>query len=89
MRMAYPDHANAIVDNGDMRTIFDVLTALDSDGYSNVNIVVGGDRVSEFNSLAQKYNGDLYTFDEIKVVSAGGRDPDAEGVEGMSASKTS
>ena len=85
--MAYPDHANAIVDNGDMRTIFDVLTALDSDGYSSVNIVVGGDRVSEFNSLAQKYNGELYTFDEIKVTSAGERDPDAEGVEGMSASK--
>jgi hypothetical protein len=87
MRQSYPDHANAIVDNDDMRTIFDVLTALDADGYSNVNIVVGGDRVSEFNSLATKYNGDLYTFDEIKVVSAGGRDPDAEGVEGMSASK--
>jgi len=87
MRLAYPDHSNAIVDNGDMRTIFDVLTALDSDGYSSVNIVVGGDRVSEFNSLAAKYNGDLYTFDEIKVVSAGDRDPDAEGVEGMSASK--
>jgi len=87
MRLAYPDHANAIVDNADMRTIFDVLTALDSDGYSSVNIVVGGDRVSEFNSLAQKYNGDLYTFEEIKVTSAGERDPDAEGVEGMSASK--
>jgi len=87
MRMAYPDHANAIVDNGDMRTIFDVLTALDSDGYSSVNIVVGGDRVSEFNSLAQKYNGELYAFDEIKVTSAGERDPDAEGIEGMSASK--
>ena len=87
MRLAYPDHANSIVDNPDMRTIFDVLTALDADGYSSVNIVVGGDRVSEFNSLAQKYNGDLYTFDEIKVVSAGDRDPDAEGVEGMSASK--
>ena len=87
MRLAYPDHANAIVDNPDMRTIFDVLTALDTDGYSSVNIVVGGDRVSEFNSLAQKYNGDLYTFEEIKVTSAGGRDPDAEGVEGMSASK--
>ena len=87
MRQAYPDHANAIVDSPDMRTIFDVLSALDADGYSSVNIVVGGDRVSEFNSLAQKYNGDLYTFDEIKVVSAGGRDPDAEGVEGMSASK--
>ena len=87
MRMAYPDHANAIVDNADMRTIFDVLAALDADGYSSVNIVVGGDRVSEFNSLAQKYNGDVYTFDEIKVISAGGRDPDAEGIEGMSASK--
>ena len=87
MRQAYPDHANAIVDNPDMRTIFDVLTALDTDGYSTVNIVVGGDRVSEFTSLTQKYNGDAYTFDEIKVVSAGGRDPDAEGVEGMSASK--
>lgn len=87
MRLAYPDHANAIVDSDDMRTIFDVLQALDADGYSDVRIVVGGDRVSEFNSLATKYNGDLYTFDQIKVVSAGGRDPDAEGVEGMSASK--
>tara|TARA_A200000113_G_scaffold23995_3_gene20444 strand:- start:43 stop:1203 length:1161 start_codon:yes stop_codon:yes gene_type:complete len=87
MRLAYPDHANAIVDSDNMRTIFDVLTALDSDGYSSVNIVVGGDRVSEFNSLATKYNGKLYTFDEIKVTSAGGRDPDADGVEGMSASK--
>ena len=87
MRLAYPDHANAIVDSDDMRTIFDVLSALDNDGYSSVNIVVGGDRVSEFNSLATKYNGKLYTFDDIKVTSAGGRDPDAEGVEGMSASK--
>ena len=87
MRMAYPDHANAIVDSPDMRTIFDVLSTLDADGYSSVNIVVGGDRVSEFNSLAQKYNGDLYTFDEIKVVSAGDRDPDSDGVSGMSASK--
>ena len=87
MRLAYPDHANAIVDSDDMRTIFDVLSALDNDGYSSVNLVVGGDRVSEFNSLATKYNGKLYTFDEIKVTSAGGRDPDAEGVEGMSASK--
>ena len=87
MRLAYPDHANSIVDSDDMRTIFDVLKALDADGYSDVRIVVGGDRVSEFNSLATKYNGDLYAFDQIKVVSAGGRDPDAEGVEGMSASK--
>ena len=87
MKKAYPDHSNAIQNNEEMRTIFDVLTTLDQEGYSSVNLVVGGDRVSEFNSLATKYNGDLYTFDEIKVTSAGGRDPDSEGVEGMSASK--
>jgi len=87
MKQAYPDHANAMQNNEEMRTIFDVLTALDGEGYSSVNLVVGGDRVSEFTSLAQKYNGDVYTFDEINVVSAGGRDPDSDGVEGMSASK--
>ncbi len=87
MRQAYPDHANSIMSSDNMRTIFDVLTALDGEGYSSVNIVVGGDRVSEFTSLANKYNGKLYTFDEINVVSAGDRDPDADGVEGMSASK--
>ena len=87
MRQAYPDHANSIVSSDGMRTIFDVLTALDSEGYSSVNIIVGGDRVSEFTSLANKYNGKLYNFDEINVVSAGDRDPDADGIEGMSASK--
>ena len=87
MKQAYPDHKANIIDNEEMRTIFDVLTTIDQEGYSNVNLVVGGDRVSEFNSLAMKYNGELYTFDDIKITSAGDRDPDAEGVEGMSASK--
>ena len=87
MKQAYPDHANAIQNSEDMKTIFDVLQTLDGEGYSTVNLVVGGDRVSEFNSLATKYNGDLYNFDQIKVSSAGDRDPDGEGVEGMSASK--
>ena len=87
MKQAYPDHANAIQNSEDMKTIFDVLTALDSEGYSEVNIVVGGDRVSEFTSLSTKYNGKLYNFKDIKVTSAGDRDPDADGVEGMSASK--
>ena len=87
MRKAYPDHANAIIANDNMRSIFDVLTALDNEGYSGITLVVGGDRVSEFNSLANKYNGKLYNFEKINVVSAGERDPDAEGVEGMSASK--
>ena len=87
MHKAYPDHTNAIISNEEMRTIFDVLESLDSEGYSDVNIIVGGDRVSEFNSLAQKYNGQAYTFENIRVTSAGDRDPDGEGIEGMSASK--
>ena len=57
------------------------------EGYKNVNIVVGADRQAEFENLATKYNGELYNFDDIRVVSAGIRDADAEGVEGMSASK--
>ena len=87
MKQAYPEHKNAIQNSEEMRTIFDVLGALDSEGYSEVNIVVGGDRVSEFTSLSAKYNGKLYNFKDIKVTSAGDRDPDADGVEGMSASK--
>jgi hypothetical protein len=70
-----------------MKSIFDVLVNADKDGYVNVNIVVGSDRQSEFENLAQKYNKDLYDFDLIRVVSAGVRDADAEGIEGMSASK--
>jgi hypothetical protein len=70
-----------------MKTIFNVLVAANEDGYTNVNIVVGSDRQAEFENLAQKYNGELYNFDQIRVISAGVRDADAEGVEGMSASK--
>ena len=70
-----------------MKSIFNVLIAADEEGYKNVNIVVGADRQAEFENLATKYNGELYNFDDIRVVSAGIRDADAEGVEGMSASK--
>ena len=87
MKQSYPKHSDNIINNEEMRTIFDVLTTVAGEGYSEVNIVVGGDRVSEFNSLATKYNGKLYDFKKINVVSAGDRDPDADGVEGMSASK--
>ena len=87
MRKAFPQHANAIVDDENTRNIFDVLKAADAKGFSNVNIVVGSDRVKEFENLANKYNGQLYNFDKINIVSAGERNADAEGVEGMSASK--
>jgi hypothetical protein len=87
MKKMFPDFAENIVNDDDMRSIFNVLTTADEQGYRNVNIVVGSDRQAEFENLAQKYNGELYDFDLIRVISAGVRDADAEGVEGMSASK--
>ena len=87
MKKMFPEFEENIIDDKDMKSIFDVLVTANEDGYTSVNIIVGSDRQAEFENLAQKYNGDLYTFDEIRVVSAGVRDADAEGVEGMSASK--
>ena len=87
MRKAFPDHAKSIVDDDKTRTIFDVLKSAYGKGYSTVNVVVGSDRVKEFENLANKYNGQLYNFDKINVVSAGERSADSKGVEGMSSSK--
>jgi len=87
MKKMFPDHANSIVYDPAIRTIFDALKQADVEGYGSINIVVGADRQKEFENLANKYNGQLYNFDAINVISAGERDPDAEGVEGMSASK--
>ena len=64
----------------------DVMKELEGK-FSKVILVVGQDRVKDFETLLSKYNGKVYTFDNIEIVSAGDRDPDAEGVEGMSASK--
>ena len=87
MKKLFPDFEENIINDGEMKSIFNVLIAADEEGYDNVNIVVGADRQAEFENLATKYNGELYNFDDIRVVSAGIRDADAEGVEGMSASK--
>ena len=86
MRKMFPDFEENIINDSEMRSIFNVLQSADRD-FKNINIIVGSDRQSEFENLANKYNGELYNFDEIKVISAGARDADAEGVEGMSASK--
>jgi len=87
MKKMFPDYSENIVNDDEMRSIFNVLTTADEQGYRNVNIIVGSDRQAEFENLATKYNGDLYNFENIRVISAGVRDADAEGVEGMSASK--
>jgi len=87
MKKMFPDFKENIVNDDEMKSIFNVLTTAGEDGYANVNIIVGSDRQSEFENLATKYNGELYDFENIRVISAGVRDTDAEGVEGMSASK--
>ena len=87
MRGMFPQHSSRIQNDQNTRTIFDVLKKAHNDGYTNVRIVGGADRVKEFDKLANNYNGSLYQFDNVEVVSAGDRDPDADGVEGMSASR--
>ena len=87
MKKMFPEFEENIINDSDMKTIFNVLTTAYEDGYQNVNIIVGSDRQAEFENLATKYNGELYEFGQIRVISAGVRDADSEGVEGMSASK--
>jgi hypothetical protein len=88
MRQMYPKHSERIVNDPGNRTIFDVLKKAHMDGYENVRIIGGADRVKEFEKLAGNYNGKLYQFGNVEVRSAGERDPDAEdSVTGMSASK--
>ena len=87
MQRFYPTHAGNIINDPNTKTIFDVLKMAHNDGYTNVRIVGGADRVKEFEKLSNNYNGQLYQFDNIEVISAGERDPDAKGVEGVSASR--
>lgn len=70
------------------KTIIEVMVEL-SGKHKDVIVVVGSDRVKEFDKLLNKYNKSSagYVFNNITVVSAGQRDPDAEGVKGMSGTK--
>ena len=87
MKQMFPKHSGKIVNDPANRTIFDVLKKAHTDGYANVRIVGGADRQKEFDKLINSYNGKMYQFDKVEVRSAGDRDPDGEGLEGMSASK--
>ena len=91
-RKMFPKHARSIMVNKKVKTPMDALVALYDEGYVNVTMIAGSDRLREFDVLLNKYNGQkgrhgFYNFKSIKIISAGARDPDAEGVEGMSASK--
>ena len=91
MKKMFPKYKrNIIASTG--KTALAIASELYSKGYTNLVMVVGSDRVQEFQKILDRYNGEdkahgFYDYDKIEVVSAGERDPDAEGVEGMSASK--
>ena len=79
--------SHVTVGNKDVKTIIQAMQHLQSQGYNEVVYIAGSDRVESFTKLLNTYNGKDYEFDSIDVISAGERDPDAEGAEGMSASK--
>lgn len=93
MRKMFPKHARNIMSDADVRNVFDILVKLYDQGFNKATMVVGSDRVNEFSALTDKYNGvkarhGFYNFENgIQVISAGDRDPDADGISGMSASK--
>ena len=91
-RKMFPKHARNIIADKSVKTAINAMVALYDQGYKIVTMVVGEDRITEFDVLLKKYNGTkgrhgFYNFKNINIVSAGKRDPDASGVEGMSASK--
>ena len=91
MKKMFPRHARNIVVNP-TNMVLDLATDLYNKGFTRLIMVAGSDRVREFEGILKRYNDKrnrhgYYNFDKIDVVSAGERDPDAEGATGMSASK--
>lgn len=87
LKQMFPAMASSISTEGSVKTIIDAAKFLESKGFARIKLVVGEDRVGKFEKLLGDYNGKEYNFSSIEVVSAGMRDPDDDGVEGMSASK--
>ena len=90
MKKMFPQHARNIEINPS-NNVLDILVRLNGK-FNSIIMVAGSDRIREFDTLLKRYNDvksrhGYYKFDNIKVVSAGERDPDAEGATGMSASK--
>ena len=91
MKKMFPKFRKNIIGDTSIKNAFDIAVKLNGK-YEHLVMVVGSDRVEEFKSILDRYNGidsrhGYYEFKGIDVISAGERDPDAEGAEGMSASK--
>jgi|LauGreSuBDMM15SN_2_FD.fasta_scaffold00954_11 hypothetical protein len=89
VKLGFIQQAFPNIDIGDtsVSTAIGMLQFLEQQGFENVIFVAGSDRVASFNELFNKQNGIDYNLKSINVVSSGSRDPDAEGADGMSASK--
>lgn len=90
-RRMFPD-TNLSVSSKEAPTLLHHAARAHADGHDHLIVVAGSDRVEQFQKLLNDYNGKsgahgYYNFKKITVVSSGERDPDAEGVEGISASK--
>ena len=88
---AFPKQRKTFQSRSTAKTALEVAVEL-SGKYDKLVMVVGSDRVSDFSSLLNTYNGKkskhgFYEYKELDIVSAGERDPDASGASGMSASK--
>ena len=87
MRKMFKGHKDAIQNSEQHRNIFDIMRDLNDEGHEHVTMVVGDDRVKEFQKLTDKYNGVHYDFKSINIKSAGARDPKSEDpLEKLSAS---
>ena len=86
MRKMFPSHAKHIIYDKSVNTIIKLLQTYQGT-YADLTLVAGSDRVPQYETLLNKYNGVEYTYRKLEVVSAGERDPDADGASGMSASK--
>jgi hypothetical protein len=88
----FPEHSGHIIDPTGITTALHAASLLYKKGYTSITFVAGSDRLSQFEKLLNDYNGvdgkahGYYKFDRIKFVSSGDRDPDADGLAGVSAS---
>ena len=91
IKAMFPEQARHVIYDPSLNTIMKVAEWLYNKGYRSVTFVAGGDRLADFKELLTKYNGAeggnvYYKFNSINFVSSGDRDPDADGVTGVSAS---
>ena len=91
LKKMFPRQKKILQSSSKARNIMEIAAEM-SEKHNKLILIAGSDRVTEFKSLLNSYNGKkskhgFYEFEEIDVVSAGERDPDADGASGMSASK--